>query len=110
VKPAGLKEDKFLTNMFPPASKEKLDSLGLAPIEKRLRGPIKRLPVTGRAPSSHGSTSLPPESLNKRIVSDDSLSRKIEECVKRKERTHKNNIKCVHKMCASDRLPVDRMQ
>ena len=83
MKPAGLKQDKFLTNMFPPASKEKLDSLGLAPIEKRLRG-IKRLPVTGRAPSSHGSTSLPPESLNKRIVSDDSLSRKIEECVKRK--------------------------
>ena len=58
MKPAGLKRDKFLINMFPPDSKEKLDSLGLAPIEKRLRGPIKRLPVTGRAPSSHGSTSL----------------------------------------------------
>ena len=26
MKPAGLKRDKFLTNMFPPASKEKLDS------------------------------------------------------------------------------------
>ena len=63
-----------------------------------------------RVLSSHYPTSLPPESLNKRIVSDDSLSRKTEECVKRKERTHKNNIKCVHKMCASDRLPVDRMQ
>ena len=37
-----------------------------------------------RVLSSHYPTSLPPESLNKRIVSDDSLSRKKEECVKRK--------------------------
>jgi len=37
-----------------------------------------------RVLSSHYPTSLPPESPNKRIVSDDSLSRKKEECVKRK--------------------------
>jgi len=92
------KESKFLINMFPRASKEKLHSLGLhrANRKKGSGGPIKGLPVTGRAPSSHGSTSLPPESLNKRIVSDDSLSRKIEEYVKEKYKTHKNNIK----MCA----------
>ena len=36
-----------------------------------------------RVLSSHYPTSLPPESLNKRIVSDDSLS-KVEEGVKRK--------------------------
>ena len=42
-----------------------------------------------RVLSSHYPTSLPPESLNKRIVSDDSLSRKKEECVKRKNRKQK---------------------
>ena len=103
VKPAGLKEDKFLTNMFPPASKEKLNSLGLALIEKRLRGPIKRLPVTGRAPSSHGSTWLPPESLNKRIVSDVSLSKDRGVCEEKKK--HKNT----ESVYEWNRLPVDRM-
>ena len=46
--------------MFPRASKEKLHSLGLHRVNRKKGsgGPIKGLPVTGRAPSSHGSTSL----------------------------------------------------
>ena len=48
-----------------------------------------------RVLSSHYPTSLPPESLNKRIVSDDSLSRKIDEYVNRKIENTENNRKCV---------------
>ena len=57
-----------------------------------------------RVLSSHYPTSLLPESLNKRIVSDDSLS-KIEECVKRT-----NNTENTGSVYEWNRLPVDRMQ
>ena len=58
-----------------------------------------------RVPSSHSPTSLPPESLNKRIVSDDSLLKDRGVCEVKIE--NKDNTESVYEW---NRLSVDRMQ
>ena len=68
--------------------------------------------------SPHDPTSLPPESLNKRIISDDSLSKdggvcedKQKQLIKNTESVCKNkqHIKNTESVYEWNRLPVDRI-